>query len=148
MTNCENDEEVVSAAVQSCPSALEYASPDLRNNREIVLAVVQRDGELLTYASPQLQEDREIQLAAYKALLESPYRTTSTDRADTVRSLMKQFGNNEEPTMDSSAIIQDSDYDDVNSLHLLTFGGFAVLIIIIIAILRYKTRWSVKPHQR
>jgi len=58
------DAEVVTAAVKSKGTALEYASPELQADRAIVLQAVNSDPTALQYASVALQHDRNIVVAA------------------------------------------------------------------------------------
>ena len=41
--------------VQTCGTALQYASEALKNDKEVVFAAVQQDGRALQYASEELQ---------------------------------------------------------------------------------------------
>ena len=58
------DKDVMLASVSIIPSALRYASRDLRGDKEVVLAAVKRDPFVLEYASSTLKNDDEVVLAA------------------------------------------------------------------------------------
>ncbi|MGL6120633.1 MAG: DUF4116 domain-containing protein, partial [Fusobacteriaceae bacterium] len=55
-----NDKEVVLSAVESCGSALEFASDELKNDKEVVLSAVENEATSLQYASKELKSDRDI----------------------------------------------------------------------------------------
>mmetsp|Transcript_33238 Transcript_33238/g.48833 ORF Transcript_33238/g.48833 Transcript_33238/m.48833 type:complete len:578 (-) Transcript_33238:870-2603(-) len=62
------DRDVISAAVQSDGSALEYAAPQLRADRDIVWKAIKQNGMALAFASRAHQGDREIVMAALKQI--------------------------------------------------------------------------------
>lgn len=59
-----SDIEVVRAAVERDPHALQFASPEVRADRSVVLPVVSRTGSALKFAAASLRSDREVVRAA------------------------------------------------------------------------------------
>jgi len=61
---CQNDPEIVRAAVHQGGRSLQFASMAARDDRDVVLAAVCQNGDALEFASSACQNDRAIVLAA------------------------------------------------------------------------------------
>ncbi|MGR3951715.1 MAG: DUF4116 domain-containing protein [Chlamydia sp.] len=59
-----NDSQVVSAACENNPNAIQYAGAAIKDNRAFMLPLVQRNGLLLQYASEELKKDLKFVSAA------------------------------------------------------------------------------------
>jgi len=59
-----NDPEIVTTAVNSNGSALEYAAPELQADRAIVMQAINNDPMALQWAAPELKCDRNVLVAA------------------------------------------------------------------------------------
>ena len=51
------DREIVLTAIESNPSALKWASDELKADREVVLAAVRQDPKCIEYADPKIQKE-------------------------------------------------------------------------------------------
>merc|ERR1719199_770635 len=87
------DKDLVLAAIEGFPAALEDAAPVLQDDRMFILEAMKRNGKALDFARPEFQVDREIAWTAAQGLMvinfESQDEVLRTDKELQIAAMME-----------------------------------------------------------